>query len=118
MRALSQPYLRARHPDLIQGNDLIIQTKYPQLVGAVRMFSPTPSSEEKRKEFLASVEKPFLLGKARGYRVYVKFYATLESIQEDPTEEWADNIHRIMGEMAEFCVDCLPEGMRQKYSEE
>lgn len=117
MKSLVQPYLRARHPELVQGKDLVIQTKYPQLVGVVWMFQNTPAGEERRRNFLASIEKPCLVGKAKGFHVYVKLYATLETIHEEVNEEWEALVHTTMAEMADFYAITLPDGMKRQYGE-
>lgn len=117
MKSLVQPYLRARHPELVQGNDLVIQTKYPQLVGVVCMFKNQAIGEERRRKFLASIKKNCLVGKAKGFRVYVKLYATLETIHEEINEDWEALVHTTMAEMADFYAQTLPDGMKRQYEE-
>ena len=51
MKAIGVKYLRAKNKELNNGQDMVIQTEWMQLVGMVRTFSKDARGEEGRKMY-------------------------------------------------------------------
>ena len=82
MKAIGVKYVRAKNKDLNNGQDMVIQTDWMQLVGMVRTFSKDARGEEGRKMYLASKDDPHFFAKANGYRIYISLYGALSHIPE------------------------------------
>ena len=117
MKTITQKYLRAKHPDIAGGHDLMVQTAWPQIVASVRLFGPMPKNEESRREFLESYShNAYYFAKANGYRIYVSVQGSLQPIEEQ-VQGWKELVHSTLQEMVEFYVSQISDGMRRQYSD-
>lgn len=118
MKPLNVPYLCANHPDPENRSRIVVQTQHPHLVGLAHLFSPQPTGEERRLQFLSRITNPVTVGKATGYRVYVTLYATLDVVDPAELGGQGELIQQTLAEMADFYVSILPDGMRRNSSED
>lgn len=117
MKSIGVKYIRASHKDVNNGQHLVIQTDWMQLVGCVRFFSRNDRGEEGRKAYLASKVDPHFFAKANGYRVYVSLYGALKPVSEEEVQEYKETIHEYLQEMAQFYAEQMTEGMRREYAD-
>lgn len=117
MKAIGVKYLRARNKELNNGQDMVIQTEWMQLVGMVRTFSKDARGEEGRKMYLATKDAPHFFAKANGYRVYISLYGALSHIPEKEVQANKKAIHDYLQEMAQFYAENMPEGMRRHFAD-
>ena len=117
MKAIGVKYVRAKNKDLNNGQDMVIQTDWMQLVGMVRTFSKDARGEEGQKMYLASKDDPHFFAKANGYRVYISLYGALSHIPEKEVQANKEAIHEYLQEMAQFYAENMTEGMRRHFAD-
>lgn len=117
MKAIGVKYVRAKHKELNNGQDMVIQTGWMQLVGMVRTFSKDERGEEGRKMYLASKNDPYFFAKANGYRVYISLYSALNHIPEKEVQANKEAIHEYLQEMAQFYAENMTDGMRRHFAD-
>lgn len=119
MKAITQPYIFANHPDIANNSQLIVQTRWPQIVGVSYLFGPNLSREQARREFLAKYSQSArYFAKANGYRVYIVPMCGLENINEQRINNWEELLRTTLQEMAEFRVSIMSEGDRKRYADQ
>ena len=118
MKAINQKYIRAKHPEIAKGLDLVIQVEWPQLVASIHRFSNTPQSEAKRREFLQGMNNPYSFAKANGCRIYATIVGSVLPVREAEVTGWNELMHQTLQEMAMFSANQMPDGMRRQYADE
>lgn len=119
MKTIGVKYIRAKHKDVANGLDLVIQTDGMQLVGVARLFSRTDRGEEGRRAYLADKADPCFFAKAVGYRVYISLHSTLaDQYSQREVQELKYEIHGYLQEMAQFYAENMTEGMRRQFADE
>lgn len=118
MKTINQPYLRAKHPEIAGGRDLVVQVAWPQLVGSTHLFANTTQGEENRCKFLQSMNNPYSFAKANGYRVYITIAGSMLPVHESEVTGWNEQMHQSLQEMAMFYANQMTEGMRRQYTDE
>lgn len=114
MKKIEVEFIRGKNKEL-SDCDLVIQTAWPQLVGRVSLFSRRDKGIERRKAFLENRD-PYSYGKASKHRVYV---TPVGMIGENYfVEDWKEQVHDILGRMAQFYADNMTEGMQREYADE
>lgn len=113
MKRIEVEFIRGKNKDL-SDRDLVIQTAWPQIVGQVSMFSRKDKGEERRRAFLENRD-PYSYGKASGYRVYVTPVGMMG--KNYFVENWKEQVHEILGRMAQFYAENITEGMQREYAD-
>lgn len=117
MKTINQQYLRAKHPEIAGGLDLVIQVARPQFVCSVRLFSRHAKGEESRLQFLDNMNNPYSFAKANGYRIYTTIVGTMLPTEEQVTG-WNELMHQTLQEMAMFYANQMTDGMKRQYADE
>lgn len=117
MKTINQQYLRAKHPEIAGGRDLVIQVARPQFVCSVCLFNRSSKGEENRLNLLDSLNNPYSFAKANGYRIYTIIVGTMLP-DEEQTAGWNELMHQTLQEMAMFYANQMTEGMKKQYADE
>ena len=111
----------AKDKNLFSGQEMIVQTRWPHIIGRMRKFSSTESEELMRTEWVRRIENGAPIVCSSTYRVYVELAGTLqgvssrriEAVTHTPIEAY---IHDILCSMAEYAASQLREKQRYAYS--
>ena len=117
MKSIGVRYVRAKNREINNGQDMVIQTDWMQLVGVVRYFSSDERGESLRREFLATKTDPHFFAKADGYRVYISLYGALSRIPQRDVMTYKEDIHEVLREMAQFSAENMTDGMCRHYAD-
>ncbi|MBR1377947.1 MAG: hypothetical protein IJ557_02330 [Bacteroidaceae bacterium] len=112
-------FVSAKDPNISSGQELIIQTAWPHIVGRVRKFNATQTSEDLRQVWAQRIEAGAPIVASDTHRLYIELAGTLQDVSKEKIEKakhesiesyvW-DILHR----MAKYATANLREG--QKYA--
>lgn len=117
MKRIEQVYIRAKHPEVNGGQDMVLQTVGMKLLGGVRFFNPDEKGEAQRRKFIETRDNPYHWAKANGYRVYVQLCGGLRSIYPAEMHDLREEIHTTLQEMAQFYAEQMTDGMKRHYAD-
>lgn len=98
-------FLVAKNVDVFTGQELMVQTAWPHIVGRVRRFGPTVTQEARRQEWVERIGESVPVAQSMTHRIYVELVGTLQDVRRS-------RIERVLGRNAdEYVRDILTQMM-------
>lgn len=114
-------FLTVKNNQGFEGQELMVQTEFPHIVGRVVRFGCTESAEQRRQDWIAKRGEDAQVVQSMDYRIYVELVGTLQDVHREKIEsakrmsvrEYSDSV---LCSMLSELEENLSDGQRIAYS--
>lgn len=123
MYGLNVPYLTAKHKDICDNAELIVQTAWPHIVARVHRFNRTEREEARRLNWMQRCKVLNLeYAQVEGFRIYLEHIGALQDvgrtyIAQRLGVDGGEYVSDVLNDMCFYIANQLTSGQRFAYDD-